>query len=242
MTKKVFNDSAAVVVFPPIIPLVTTALALLLQRLAPIGALATIEPSIRAATGLTLLALGLALTIAGARGLKQRNTNINPRLPTLALATTGVYAWTRNPMYDGGFPIMLGLALIFTVDWLALLTAPTYVILHMGVITREEEYLDRKFGEAYRSYCARVPRHLLLSLPCALLLVPLAAAPLAMHGIQAKQAELQAQRLFEINAEHDFYCRKWGMQFASERYRSCILDLEEFRNRVERNLADQVAF
>jgi protein-S-isoprenylcysteine O-methyltransferase Ste14 len=64
-------------------------------------------------------------------------------------------------MYDGGAPMMIGLALIFACDWLPLLLVPGYLVLHFGVIRREERYLERKFGVQYRRYCAEVPRHLL---------------------------------------------------------------------------------
>jgi hypothetical protein len=48
--------------------------------------------------------------------LKSLGTNVSPLQPTTALATGGVYGWTRNPLYSGGTLVMLGIALIFAVD------------------------------------------------------------------------------------------------------------------------------
>jgi protein-S-isoprenylcysteine O-methyltransferase Ste14 len=155
------DDRPNVIVFPPVILVVTILLAALLQWTMPLGAIATVDQSLRIASGGVLVAIGAAFTIAGARALKRRGTNVNPLRPALELATNGIYRWTRNPMYDGGAPMMIGLALIFACDWLPLLMVPSYVALHFGVIRREERYLERKFGAPYRSYCAQVPRHLL---------------------------------------------------------------------------------
>ena len=52
------------------------------------------------------MAIGAALTIAGARALIRHGTNVNPLRSAITLATNGIYRWTRNPMYDGGAPMM----------------------------------------------------------------------------------------------------------------------------------------
>jgi len=44
--------------------------------------------------------------------------------------------------------------------WLLLLLAPLVLILQHSVIEREEEYLARKFGDAYAAYRASVRRWL----------------------------------------------------------------------------------
>ena len=155
------NDHPDVIVFPPIILFVTFILAALLQSAAPINALATLDFAVKVGLGGLLLAIGVAISAAGATALLRRGTNVNPLRPALALATNGIYRWTRNPMYDGGAPMMIGLALLFACDWLLLLMIPSYLVLHFGVIRREERYLERKFGAPYRHYCAQVPRHLL---------------------------------------------------------------------------------
>jgi protein-S-isoprenylcysteine O-methyltransferase Ste14 len=58
---------------------------------------------------------------------------------------------------------MVGIAVAFALDWLVLLQIPAHLILHYGIIRREERYLEQKFGEEYRSYKARVPRYLLIN-------------------------------------------------------------------------------
>jgi protein-S-isoprenylcysteine O-methyltransferase Ste14 len=37
---------------------------------------------------------------------------------------------------------------------------PLLVVMHFGVVRREESYLERKFGEEYRQYRGRVRRYL----------------------------------------------------------------------------------
>ena len=86
-------------------------------------------------------------------------TNVNPMQPTLAVVTTDIFAHVRNPMYEGGTFLLIGLALIFGSDWMLILLAPMLLLLHFGVVLREECYLNRKFGDAYRHYTNEVPRY-----------------------------------------------------------------------------------
>jgi hypothetical protein len=74
------------------------------------------------------------------------------------LATSGIYATTRNPLNQGFLILVLGLALFVRSDWTALLLIPTMAILHAGV-RHEERMLGEMFGETYRAYAARVPRY-----------------------------------------------------------------------------------
>jgi len=153
------SESPDVVVFPPVIIVVTVALAVGLQWLLPLGILARIDPTCRLLAGSLVLFLGLFPTIAGALTLVRNGTNVLPSRPATALITRGIYRWTRNPMYAGGAPVMIGIATVFALDWLLLLMIPSWLTLHYGVVKREEEYLGRKFGDDYRHYCAQVPRY-----------------------------------------------------------------------------------
>jgi protein-S-isoprenylcysteine O-methyltransferase Ste14 len=54
--------------------------------------------------------------------------------------------------------LYLGLALLFAAAWALVVLVPILLVLHFAVILLEEAYLERRFGEAYRSYRARVRR------------------------------------------------------------------------------------
>jgi len=65
----------------------------------------------------------------------------------------------RNPAYQGGTLALLGLALLLKADWIVVLMVPALLLLHYGVVLREEQYLELKFGQINRDYKARVPRY-----------------------------------------------------------------------------------
>jgi protein-S-isoprenylcysteine O-methyltransferase Ste14 len=53
-----------------------------------------------------------------------------------------------------------GLTFVFNTWWGLILLIPILVIMHRGVVLREERYLEEKFGDAYRQYRSRVARYL----------------------------------------------------------------------------------
>jgi len=159
------RDRPSFIIFPPLLLLLTIVLAFALQWLVPLGLLGRFDQTWRNVFGGGLLAAGVVLTWIGARALLRRGTNVNPLRPALSLATGDIYRWTRNPMYVGGGLLMIGLALIFAIDWLPLIMVPSGLILHFGIVRREEAYLERKFGEEYRRYKALVPRYFGRPLP-----------------------------------------------------------------------------
>jgi protein-S-isoprenylcysteine O-methyltransferase Ste14 len=159
MMNKALNDRPNVVIFPPIILATTVVLACILQWLSPLGQLAILTQVIRVAVGAAVMIAGVCLGAAGRRLLVRLGTNVSPLQPTTVLATGGVFRWTRNPLYSGGTLVMVGVALVFALDWLILLLVPSALILHYGVVVREEQYLERKFGDQYRLYKLQVQRY-----------------------------------------------------------------------------------
>jgi protein-S-isoprenylcysteine O-methyltransferase Ste14 len=153
------QDHPNVLVFPPIILATTIALGSVLQWLWPVRLLATAIQTWRIPAGTALILAGVLLAATGRRTLVRLGTNVSPLQPTTALATDGVFGWTRNPLYSGGMLVMFGIALVFALDWLLVLILPSMLILHFGVIRREEEYLEGKFGDQYRRYKTIVPRY-----------------------------------------------------------------------------------
>jgi protein-S-isoprenylcysteine O-methyltransferase Ste14 len=101
----------------------------------------------------------VALAVSAFRTLRAVGTNPEPWKPTLALVTTGVFRYLRNPMCVGMTFMVIGLAIALASDWMLVALIPAAMIVHYGVILREERYLERKFGEPYRLFQASVPRY-----------------------------------------------------------------------------------
>ena len=145
---------------PPLIAAATLLLGLALDRLLPSALLGGLLPmSARVVMGVALIAIGGALSFLGSRTFTQAGTNVPPWEPALKLVITGPYRWLRNPMYVGGIGMLAGIAILIASDWLLALLVPAALLLHYGVVLREERYLERKFGESYRQYKATVPRY-----------------------------------------------------------------------------------
>jgi protein-S-isoprenylcysteine O-methyltransferase Ste14 len=81
------------------------------------------------------------------------------KTPT-AIVTALPYSMSRNPMYLGMTIIMLGFAIWLNSLWILGALAIVHVILHYGVVAREEAYLEKKFGRTYLEYKKRVRRWL----------------------------------------------------------------------------------
>jgi protein-S-isoprenylcysteine O-methyltransferase Ste14 len=108
----------------------------------------------------TVLAAGAWLALDGAAMLNFRRagTSMVPMNPTTALVTSGPYRLTRNPMYLGMAFLYIAFAFAFGVMWALVALPAVLIIVDRLVIAREEPYLEREFGQAYREYKTRVRR------------------------------------------------------------------------------------
>lgn len=72
------------------------------------------------------------------------------------LATTGPYAYTRNPLYFGSFLIAAGFAL--AAHWaLLILVAAFFALIYVPTMQRERANISGRFPEAYAEYERNVP-------------------------------------------------------------------------------------
>src|SRR5262245_44650694 len=103
----------------------------------------------------TSILVGLPIAIAGVvfRGLAAGVIKKNS-----VLATTGPYAWTRNPLYFGTFFLIAGFAVMCANVYAALLLTTAFLLIYPRVILKEEAELEQIFGNEFRAYAARVPR------------------------------------------------------------------------------------
>ena len=63
-------------------------------------------------------------------------------------------------MYVGGLLMLAGIGIAIGADWLLVLVIACALLLHYGVVLREERYLEAKFGDAFRTYAAHTRRWL----------------------------------------------------------------------------------
>ena len=152
------RDTSGVAVRPPIAWAATVAAALLLHWLYPLPFLSAALPA--AAVGGAVFLAGLALLISAALTFRRAGTNVPTSKPTTTIVAAGPYRYSRNPIYAGMFVGLVGIAIGFDSLWPLVLLVPFFLVIRYGVVAREEAYLERKFGDAYTTYKARVRRWL----------------------------------------------------------------------------------
>ena len=81
-----------------------------------------------------------------------------PVAPPQHLVVTGLYRYTRNPMYVAVASIIFGQSLIFGNLSMLAYAGLVCLIFHLWVLGYEEPTLRRTFGAEYETYCANVPR------------------------------------------------------------------------------------
>jgi len=116
-------------------------------------------PGVVAPVAGTLLCIGaLVIGGSGVREFHRHHTPTNPFKPRTALVTTGVFRYTRNPMYLGFALLALGVAI--ALDSLAFLLAAVALtaLLQVAVIRPEERSLRTSFGAAFDAYASRTRR------------------------------------------------------------------------------------
>ena len=110
--------------------------------------------------GAIVFALALALLVWAIATITRSGSNVPTNQPTTTIVETGPYRFTRNPIYLGMMLGLIGLAIVVNSLWLLLTLVPFALVIRYGVIAREEAYLERKFGDVYGRYRARVRRWL----------------------------------------------------------------------------------
>ena len=151
------SDIPNVLILPPLLYGVALAVGFLLQWIVPRPILSS---NARYWVGGVLLASGVFLAIWGRRVMEQAGTNVNPTLPSTALVSTGPFGFSRNPLYVALTLMYVGLALLANALWVLVLIVPVLLLMHYGVVRREERYLEAKFGDAYGEYRSRVRRYI----------------------------------------------------------------------------------
>ncbi|WGE74719.1 methyltransferase family protein [Actinobacillus equuli] len=106
--------------------------------------------------------IGIAVSIAGLYALQQAKTTISPLAPQQSslLVTSGIYRFSRNPMYLGLMFLLIAWAVWLNRYFASLVIIGFVYYLNWFQIKPEEQYLQQKFGEDFTQYCQQVRRRL----------------------------------------------------------------------------------
>lgn len=110
--------------------------------------------------GIGFVLLGGILVVVTALHLLRAKTALNPYRATTKVLTGGPFRISRNPIYLGLVISYLGIAIAFNLMTAIVLLPVVIVLMNRGVISREEAYLEGKFGDEYVRYRKNVRRWL----------------------------------------------------------------------------------
>ena len=110
--------------------------------------------------GLLVALLALVLIIYISRTFTRVETNIEPWKPTTTIISTGIYAYSRNPIYVAFCLVPIGIGIFLNSFWILFSFLPSAVLVYFIAIKKEEDYLEKKFGAEYVQYKNRVRRWL----------------------------------------------------------------------------------
>ena len=106
--------------------------------------------------GLSLIVIGEAIRLAGvaAAGTVTRRRSRNVQ----RLVTYGIFAWSRNPLYNGNFLIWMGFVTISGVLWFLPIAVLLFAVEYELIVRYEEGVLESIFGREYLDYKNETPR------------------------------------------------------------------------------------
>ncbi|MDA0241622.1 MAG: isoprenylcysteine carboxylmethyltransferase family protein [Proteobacteria bacterium] len=150
------NDHAHVIIPPPIAWIICVGIGFGLDYLLALPFIP--ESAQNVWIGVGIFALGFILIAVATFRFASDGADVRPETPTDVVVTSGVYRYSRNPIYLGMVIAMIGAAIGINSLWVLIALVPFYIVINYGVVAREESYLEAKFGEEYLAYKASVRR------------------------------------------------------------------------------------
>ena len=149
------SDNAGVVAPAPVIYGTAIAVGLAAEFALPI---ALLPRPIGLWLGAATIAISIPIVVSAFRALARARTAFDARKPTTRIVTDGAFRFSRNPTYVSLTLLHVGVALVLGSLWVLLMVVPAVVAVHLGIVLREERYLEAKFSVVYRSYATKVRR------------------------------------------------------------------------------------
>jgi protein-S-isoprenylcysteine O-methyltransferase Ste14 len=120
-----------------------------------------LHPYLQNTLSILFLVIGFVIILSATKEFKKSNTTVNPMKPetSTSLVTSGIFKYTRNPMYLGLSSILLASCFYFS-SLLGIIVYVPFFILYITVfqIIPEEEVMKSLFDDEYLDYCSKVRR------------------------------------------------------------------------------------
>ena len=149
------EDNAGIITHPPFFYVGFVILALVFDYFYPleIGYINITKPA-----AIIILVIGIFIMIAAGKMFRSDKQDVSVHTKTENIYQSGIYAYSRNPLYLALTMIALAGGLYFDKLWILISLIPVLYIMNKMVIAKEEAYLERKFGDEYRAYKEKVRR------------------------------------------------------------------------------------
>ncbi|MDH3218474.1 MAG: isoprenylcysteine carboxylmethyltransferase family protein [Gammaproteobacteria bacterium] len=142
---------------PPLLVLAAVGVAALVDWISPLPISERGAPWVG---GAVVIALALLIAVVALAHFIGAKTHVEPWHPTTTVIQSGIYRFSRNPIYLAFCIATVGAGLILNSWWVVASAALLKFLLQVLVIRREEAYLEAKFGASYLQYKRRVRRWL----------------------------------------------------------------------------------
>jgi len=110
--------------------------------------------------GAVLIACGIGMMVLAVREMQKRRTTVIPHLQPSALVTSGIFQYSRNPIYTGDVMVLSGAILIWAAPMALPLLIIFVLILKMRFILPEEARLRQAFGPSFDRWAQQTRRWL----------------------------------------------------------------------------------
>lgn len=150
------DRSSRAAVPPPLVFLAALVIGVILNIVWPLSIFS--DGRIGDLLGLLVALSSAALAFWAFRTMLRAGEQPDPGVATKAIVRKGPFSRTRNPIYISFALFGLGVALLLNNLWIILALAVLMVYVDIGIVRREERYLERKFGQEYLDYKNSVRR------------------------------------------------------------------------------------